>query len=112
MEIAALTPLEDGSFKPQKIEINSKLDTKAMLNKPKSFVLCTKSCSGNYYPVFSELPSLLKEHKSSSNGIAKAVLKSLTFDEDMHGQRFIVFKNGGEAYLLGDVVSALRKLSK
>lgn len=112
MEIAALTPLEDGSFKPQKIEIDNKVDAKAMLAKPKSFVLCTKSCNGNYHPVFSELPNLLKEHKSGSNGMAKEILKELAFDEDMHGQRFIVFKNGGDAYLLGDITNALKKLSK
>ena len=40
------------------------------------------------------------------------MLKNLGFDEDVHGQRFLIFRNGKEAYLLGDVVSASKKLSK
>jgi hypothetical protein len=112
MQVAVLTPLEDGSFKPQKIEIDSKLGTKSMLSKPKNFLICTKSCNGTYYPVFSEVQEVITEHKKRPNGLSKSVLRTLGFDEDMHGQRFLIFKNGKEAYLLGDVVAASKKLSK
>ena len=112
MQLSVLTPMEDGSFRPQKIEIDSKLNVKKMLSDPNKFFLCTKSCNGAYYPVASELPNILTEQKKHPNGMARAVLKRLNIDEDVHGQRFIVFSNGGEAYLLGDVTSASKKLSQ
>ncbi len=112
MQVAILTKLEDGSFKPQKVEIESELSARTMLTSPEKFFVCTKSCNGTYHPVFSELSGILAEHKKQPNGLSRTIINKLGLDEDLHGKRFVVFANGKEVHLLGDVVTASKKLSK
>jgi len=89
------------------------LKQKDLLDKPKKFMLAAKSCDGTYHSVNSEISELIKKKKAQIiKGIIGGLVSALSPDETVHGSRFIIFSlKKNQAFLLGDVVSAMKKLA-
>lgn len=114
MEVIALETIGLRIYKAQKLSDGLvDLKSKDLLEKPKKFMLAAKSCDGTYHSVNSDIAELLKKKKELiKKGIIGEIVSALIPDETIHGQRFIVFNPTSKtAYLLGDVVTAMKKLA-
>ena len=117
MDLIQLDVLGKNVYRAQKLSFgNGILKSKDMLGQPKSFHLAIKAADGCYHKVYSEISQVIEKDrellaKSKSGGVVKAVMNE---DENIHGQRFVIFhpKNSENAFLLGDVATALKKLSR
>jgi len=115
MEVIILESIGSKVYKAQKLAdglVN--LNNQEMLSQPKRFLLAAKSCDGTYHSVNSDIASLLKKKKELiKKGIIGEIISALSPDETIHGQRFVIFnpKKSKTAYLLGDVISAVKKLA-
>jgi hypothetical protein len=108
MEVAVLKKMNEGVFRPKKLETSSEIKSVNF----KDIILCSKSCDGTYHRVNSDVAEILSENKTSlSNGGFQKVINQF-FDEDTHGQRFIVYPNKDKAFLIGNLFFGLKKLSK
>jgi len=109
MEISVLRMVEEGVFCPEKLQVGVKLDKKIDFSK---FILCSKACDGTYHRINSDISEILSENKTAlANGGFQRVISKF-FDEDIHGQRFLVYPNGQNAFLIGNLFFGLKKLSK
>lgn len=109
MEVTVLNKEDKGIFRPEKLKIGIKLNEKIDFSK---MILCSKSCDGRYHKVNSSVAKVLSENKDTlSNGGFQLVINKF-FDEDVHGQRFLVYPNGKQAYLIGNLFFGLKKLAK
>ncbi|MBD3263332.1 hypothetical protein GF374_03055 [Candidatus Woesearchaeota archaeon] len=114
MEAIALESVGSKVFKAQKLSHGLKqLERDNLLKKTNKFILAAKSCNGTYHSVNSDISKLIKKKKQLINkGIINEFINALSPDEAVHGQRFIIFnKNKNKAYLLGDVITAMKKLA-
>lgn len=115
MEVIALEILGSNTFRAQKLADGLvELKQKDLLDKPRNFILAAKSCDGTYHSVNSEISELVKKKKVLiKKGIIGEFISSLSPDETVHGSRFVIFNgNKNQAFLLGDVVTAMKKLAK
>lgn len=114
MEAIALEAIGFKVYKAQKLS-DGLVDLKPndLLEKPKKFMLAAKSCDGTYHSVNSHIAELLKKKKELiKKGIIGELVSALSPDETIHGQRFVIFNPSSKvAYLLGDVVTAMKKLA-
>ncbi|MEM4247924.1 MAG: hypothetical protein QXH80_01540 [Candidatus Nanoarchaeia archaeon] len=116
MDIIQLDVLGKNVYRAKKMSFgNGILKSKDMLAQPDSFHLAVKAADGCYHKVYSEISQVIEKDrellaKSKSDGIIKAVMSE---DENIHGRRFVIFhpKNSENAFLLGDIATALKKLS-
>ena len=116
MDIVQLDVLGKKVYRAQKLNFgNGILKPKAMLEQPDSFHLTIRTADGNYHKVYSEISQVIEKDreliaKGKSAGVVTSLVKE---DESLHGQRFVVFhpKNSEKAFLLGNVATALKKLS-
>ena len=75
-------------------------------------IMCAKACDGTYHKVNSQAGKVLAEHKTAlANGGFQMVINKF-FDEDVHGQRFLVYPNPKNALLIGNLFFGLKKLAK
>ena len=110
MEITAttLTKLENNCFATEKLAEPSELKNIDF----SKIIMCAKACDGTYHKVNSSAGKILEEHKTAlSNGGFQIVINKF-FDEDVHGQRFLVYPNGQKALLIGNLFFGLKKLAK
>jgi hypothetical protein len=104
-----LTKIEKDTFKPEKLAPEEKIDKSMNMNK---VILCSKACDGTYHKVNSKVGQILTDHRTTlTNGGFQAVISKF-FDEDLHGQRFLVYPNGKKALLIGNLFFGLKKISK
>lgn len=116
MDLIQLDVLDKKVYRAQKLNFgNGILKPKEMLEQPDSFHLTIKTADGNYHKVYSEISQAIEKDrellaKGKSEGVVSSLMKE---DENIHGQRFVVFhpKNSEKAFLLGNVATALKKLS-
>jgi len=114
MEVIILERIGSRVYRAQKLANGlTELKPDELLERPKNFLLAAKSCDGTYHSVHSEISRLLKKKKELiKKGIVGEIVSALSPDESIHGRRFIIYDSGKKgAYLLGDVISAMRKLS-
>jgi len=114
MEAIILETLDSNAYRAQKLADGLvELKQKDLLEKPKNFVLAAKSCDGTYHSVNSEISGLIKKKKTLiKKGIIGELVSALSPDETIHGSRFIIYNlRKNKAFLLGDVVSAIKKLA-
>lgn len=114
MNLTVLDIIGEKMYKKQKLA-DGAAEIKDMLNKPRNFLLATRACDGCYYGVNSDIVIVLQKKKELiKKGIIGDVVTELSPDETIHGQRFVIFDpgKGEQAYLLGDAVTALKKLSE
>jgi hypothetical protein len=80
---------------------------------PSKIILCVKACDGTYHKVRSDVGDILNQHQTTlTNGGFQMVISKF-LDEETHGQRFLVYPNGGEkAILIGNLFFGLKKLAK
>lgn len=115
MEAIMLETMGSNIYRAQKLADGLiELKQKELLDKPKKFILAAKSCDGTYHSVNSEISELFKKKKELiKKGIIGEFVGALSPDEIIHGKRFIIFNNNKkQSFLLGDVVSAMKKLAQ
>ena len=104
-----LTKTAESSFRPEKLAPEQELDKNIDVSK---IILCAKACDGTYHKVCSEVGKILKENQTAlANGGFQMVIGKF-HDEDVHGQRFLVYPNGEKALLIGNLFFGLKKLAK
>lgn len=114
MDAIILETVGSKIFKAQKLAdglINLKPSN--LLEKPNKFILAAKSCDGTYHSVYSEISALIKKKKELiKKGIIGELINALNPNDNIHGRRFVIYQpKKNEAYLLGDVVEAFKKLA-
>jgi hypothetical protein len=104
-----LSKINEETFKPEKLAPEEPLTEEMDVGK---VVLCAKACDGTYHKVNSEVGQVLREHKIAlANGGFQAVINKF-HDEDVHGQRFLVYPAGKKALLIGNLFFGLKKIAK
>ncbi|MBT3940469.1 hypothetical protein HOD83_00295 [Candidatus Woesearchaeota archaeon] len=104
-----LTKISNEVFRPEKLAPEEALDESTNFGK---IILCSKACDGTYHKVNSEVGKVLKESRAAlSNGGFQIVINKF-HDEDVHGQRYLVYPNGKKALLIGNLFFGLKKLAK
>jgi len=102
-------------YRAQKISVDGdEIKPEELLEEPDSFKLAIKTADGLYHGVNSEISTVIEKDKELiRKGKLSAVLSSLMKeDENIHGRRFVIFHSKkGNAYLFGDILTALKKLS-
>jgi len=114
MEVITLEVVGSKVYRAQKLADGLvALQPDKLLEKPNKFILAAKSCDGTYHSVHSDIALLLKKKKELvRKGIIGELVSALSPDENIHGRRFIIYHpKKNEAYLLGDVATALKKLA-
>ena len=114
MQVAVLSIKDEGTFIPNKLEANfdaSSIFTKTKFS-PRNLKLCARSCDGTYHIVNNDT---IKEIANNRNIKSKSIgflVSKLTPDEEVHGKRYLVYQNGKQCFLLGDTITALKKISR
>ncbi len=103
-----LQKADGNTFRPRKLAEDTELTN---INFSK-LILCSKACDGTYHQVNSSVGQILGEHKNTlTNGGFQIVINKF-FDEEIHGKRFLVYPNGKNALLIGNLFFGLKKLAK
>jgi hypothetical protein len=106
--VTVLKKIDDNVFHPEKLAEEQDM---ADLDVSR-IVLCVKACDGSLHRVNSDITEVLSEHQTTlSNGGFQTVIGKFG-DEDIHGQRFLVYPNGNKAFLIGNLFFGLKKLAK
>jgi hypothetical protein len=106
--VTILKKIDDNIFHPEKLAEDQELGD---LDVSK-IILCSKACDGSLHRVNSEVGEVLSEHKTTlSNGGFQTVIGKFG-DEDLHGQRFLVYPKDKNAFLIGNLFFGLKKLAK
>ncbi len=90
----------------------TKLNAKKLLEKPDRLRCAVKMCDGSFHVVHSELQEVLEQNKQLvKNGFVSEILQ--IFPKESRNTRFLVFhpENSQNAFLLGDVESAVKRFS-
>ena len=115
MDTIQLDVLGKKVYRAQKLSFANGLKSAEMLAQPSAFSMAIKTADGNYHSVYSEISDVVKKDKDliAKGKVAVVVTDLMKEDESMHGQRFVIFhpERSEKAYLLGDVATALKKLS-
>jgi len=112
IQALSLSIKEDGVFRPERQEVELKLGNPRL--DFTELVMCAKSCDGTFHPVNSDIVTTLTDFKHLMKTNVGYLINQLSPDEEVHGQRFVIFKPKKEnkAYLLGDITQALKKLKE
>jgi hypothetical protein len=106
--VTILKKIDDNVFHPEKLAEEQDM---ANLDVSK-IVLCAKACDGSLHRVNSDVGDVLSEHKTTlSNGGFQTVIGKFG-DEEVHGQRFLVYPTDNKAFLIGNLFFGLKKLAK
>jgi len=110
MEVTLLNSKGDGVFRVHRQDGEAKIS----LKEADKFKMCAKSCDGSYHSVNSEIAFVFGQYAHLlKTGNVGFIVGKLSPDESLHGQRYIIYKkNENEALLLGNVVSAVKKLAE
>lgn len=114
MQLIELDLINEDSYKQKKIpENNSKLTARNILEKPEKLLLAARFCDGTFRKVNSHIKSIIKKKKDLiRRGLINDIISEINPDEAVHGQRFIIFKNGKkQAFLLGNLLTAFKQLT-
>jgi len=115
MDTIQLDVLGKKVYRAQKLSFANGLKSSDMLAQPNAFLMAIKTADGNYHSVYSEISDTIKKDKDliAKGKVDGVVTNLMKEDESMHGQRFVIFhpERSEKAYLLGDVATALKKLS-
>jgi hypothetical protein len=108
IKLPTLLNLDKNVFKTEKLAEPRELKNIDM----HKVILCTKACDGSYHKVNSEVGEILESNKTAlANGGFQRVISNF-FDEDVHGERFLIYPNGDRALLIGNLFFGLKKLAK
>ena len=114
-DLTELEKVGSDQFKPVRkaLESDAKLKIEKLLSKPEQFFLAMRTCDGIYHKVNSEISEIFKNVRGKIRKSAILdIAAKLSLDENIHGQRFIIINSQCGAYLLGDVLTALKQLAK
>ena len=110
MNIIGLRRINKYEFKRNAI-LNTEPDVKKWLQNPSNFKLAVKCSDGQYNCVHSEISDFLAS--TDALGVRlKAIIAELIPSDPIHGQRFILYENGKEVFLLGTVETAMMLLAQ
>jgi|GEM_PF-3858682 len=115
IELTELEKVGDNQFKAVRkaLESDDSLKTEKLLSNPDQFVLAMRTCDGIYHKVNSEISEVFKTLKGKIRKTSVLdVAAKLSLDENIHGQRFIILNSQNKAFLLGDVLTALKQLAR
>ena len=107
-EIRALEEIKPKVYKARGIV---SMDISAGILSKKSALKCAiKMCDGSFHLVNSELQEALEKNKELVKaGHYDEILQAIP--KEARSSRFVVWQKDAEAYLLGDIETALKKLS-
>ncbi len=115
-QVIPLRQVQDKTFRKQNVAelfhkgIVIKFDD--WLDQPENFKLASKSCDGSIHLVNSEIADVLVFHRENiRKGKVGDAIRELTPMDPIHGDRLVLFLKDGEAFLLGNVESALLALA-
>ena len=112
IEVYPLKKIQTKIFKKQKLGDPQLVKSKEVLEDCKNLNLAVKFCDSTYHLVNSELPKVLKEKKNLlTKGLVTDLVSALVPDESIHGQRYIIYHKNKQSFLVGDTITALKKLS-
>jgi len=114
--IIPIDMIGEGRFKITNLneieDSNAKL--KQMLENPDKFVLAFRSCDFSYHEVNSEVSNIIKKNidlikkRISLPSIASEIVN----DKELKIKRYLIWKSDKEAFLVGEVLQALKELSE
>jgi hypothetical protein len=108
VKVTVLKKIDNNIFHPEKLAVDQELKDLEVSR----IVLCAKACDGSLHRVNSDVADILSKHQTTlSNGGFQTVIGKFG-DEDVHGQRFLVYPNGKQAFLIGNLFFGLKKLAK
>lgn len=114
--IIAIDSVDNGSFKINNInqveDYTEKLNY--FLKKPENFVLSFRASDNSYHEVNSSICEKIKKNRDLiEKGISlPSLAASITGSKDLKIKRYVIWKNGREAYLVGEILQALKKISE
>jgi hypothetical protein len=112
IELYPLEEIKTKIYKKQKLTEPVKTKRKNLLDDVKKLHMAARFCDSTYHLVNSEISKVLSQKKNMlSRGLISDLISELVPEEAIHGQRFVILKKGKQAYLLGDTLTALKKLS-
>ena len=112
IELYPLQEIKSRVYKIQKLTEPVKIRRKELLENSKKLNLAAKFCDSTYHLVNSDISEILSKKKGMlTKTLIADLLTELVPEESIHGQRFVILKKGKQAFLLGDTLTALRKLS-
>ncbi len=115
-EIKILELVKPGIYKPKKLANGAALEPKEIMKQASSIVLAVRACDGMFYRVNSDIAETLEKNAGLlKKGYTNAILSEIMPIEGVHGSRFVIFhpRNAADqAFLLGDVPTALKRLAK
>jgi hypothetical protein len=112
IEVYPLERIQINIFKKRKLGDPYIIRPKEVLDDCKNLNLAVRFCDSTYHLVNSELSKVLKEKRNLlTKSLVTDLVSALVPDESVHGQRYIIYQKNKQAFLVGDTVSALKKLS-
>ncbi|UCD03980.1 MAG: hypothetical protein JSW73_05620 [Candidatus Woesearchaeota archaeon] len=84
------------------------------IKSPSNFVLSFRASDNSYHEVNSIISESIKKNiELIEKGIAlPSIAASITGSRELKTKRYVIWKNGKEAYLVGETLQALRKVSE
>jgi len=114
--IIAIEEIEKGVFKINDIsEIDQPMEKlNKLLSKPNNFVLSLRASDNSYHEVNSLICEKIKKNRDLiEKGIGlPSIAASITGSRELRVKRYVIWRNGKEAYLIGETLQALRKVSE
>ncbi|MBI4095721.1 MAG: hypothetical protein HY438_02575 [DPANN group archaeon] len=114
-EVKVLDQVKPGIYKTKKLADGVSLKSKEVIKQASSVILAARACDGMFYRINSDIAETLSKNADLlKKGYINAVLEEALPLNGVHGSRFVIFhpKNTDQAFLLGDVQTALKKLTK
>ena len=107
-----LEEVESKIFKKIKLSEPMLIKRKDILDDTKNLKLAAKFCDSTYRIVNSEISQILTKRKSMLvKGSVSEIMSEMLPDEAIHGQRYILYAKNKKVFLVGDTLTALKKLS-
>lgn len=114
--IIAIDPVGNGSFKINNINQveNHSERLNHFLKKPENFILSFRASDNSYHEVNSSICEKIRKNKDLiEKGISlPSLAASITGIRDLKVKRYVIWKNGREAYLVGEILHALKEISE
>ncbi|MBI2041163.1 MAG: hypothetical protein HYT16_03595 [DPANN group archaeon] len=115
-EVKILEQVRPGVYKAKKLADSTVLKSKEVIKQASSVILAARACDGMFYRVNSDLAEALSKNTNLlRKGYVSAIPEEALPLNGIHGSRFVIFHPKSatdQAFLLGDVQTALRRLGR
>ena len=114
--IIAIKEINRGVYRIDDIlEVNNPIEKlNEFIKSPSNFILSFRASDNSYHEVHSLICEKIKKNRDLiEKGIGlPSIAASITGSRELRIKRYVIWKNGKEAYLVGETLQALRKVSE